>query len=318
MPPPAILKRLGYTSTFFYAGQTSWMQIGDFAKFNGFDNAVGGDSMGGHYSEAEWGVRDAELVDFLLKTDFPPYSFNMVLSVSNHPPYDIDLKAEGCPRELKNDDEVRMYHMWYADREIGRFVRAITEKYPDSLVIITGDHPSRNFPPDASYAEKSAVPVIFTGKAVADAGLANRECSSAQHLDIIPTLVELARARRLRIQGVDFPARRPHNARSQPAVRRDRRRHLRARLARMPAQTRRLRAQIPRARILFCGVRAAQKIRKALIRRRPLRYRRYVKGKKFEFAKCAAYESGGIVSKTVIENGGGNVSLLRVRKGSGA
>lgn len=212
--PAAILKRLGYTSTFFSAGTTSWMQIGDFAKFNGFDNAVGGDSMGGHYSEAEWGVCDAELVDFLLKTDFPPYSFNMFLSVSNHPPYDIDLKAEGCPRELKNDDEVRMYHMWYADREIGRFVRAITEKYPDSLVIITGDHPSRNFPPNASYAEKSAVPVIFTGKAIADAGLANREYKVAQHLDIIPTLVELLAPKGFEYKAWTFPL----GGRKTPAV----------------------------------------------------------------------------------------------------
>ncbi len=41
------------------------------------------------------------------------------------------------------------------------------------------------------------------------------------------------------------------------------------------------------------------------------------KAKKFEFAKCAAYESGGIVSKTVIENGGGNVSLFAFAKGQG-
>ena len=56
--------------------------------------------------------------------------------------------------------------------------------------------------------------MIFTGKAVADAGLANRECSSAQHLDIIPTLVEL-----LAPEGFEYRAwTSPLGGRTTPAV----------------------------------------------------------------------------------------------------
>lgn len=189
----AVLKRLGYSSTFFYAGQSTWMQLGEFAKFNGFDRIVGGESMGDLYGTVEWGIRDKDMFDCIIGRDIPEKSFNMILTVSNHPPFDVDLKAEGCPAKLDTENDVRLYHMWYADREIGRFARAILEKYPDSLVIVTGDHAARALPKgeNMTYAEAAAVPIIFAGGPVEEAGLGGRKADGAQHLDIIATMVEM-------------------------------------------------------------------------------------------------------------------------------
>ncbi len=187
------LERLGYSSTFFYAGQSSWLQLGDFARFNGFDNVEGGEEMGDLFGSVEWGIRDKDMFNFILSRDIPEKSFNMILTVSNHPPFDVDLRAEGCSADLKTKDDVKMYHMWYADKEIGRFAHEIFKKYPDSLIVVTGDHAARTFPDSIkmSTAEVSCVPIIFMGKALEDAGLAGKEVLEAQHLDIIPTLVEL-------------------------------------------------------------------------------------------------------------------------------
>lgn len=189
----AILKRLGYSSAFFYAGQSTWMQLGEFARFNGFDRVIGGESMGDLYGTVEWGIRDKDMFDYIIKSDIPEKSFSMILTVSNHPPFDVDLKAEGCPAKLETENEVRLYHMWYADREIGRFAREILKKYPDSAVIITGDHAARALPEGEkmTYAEASAVPIIFAGGPVEEAGLGGRKADGAQHLDIIPTMVEM-------------------------------------------------------------------------------------------------------------------------------
>lgn len=67
----AVLKRLGYSSTFFYAGQSTWMQLGEFAKFNGFDRIVGGESMGDLYGTVEWGIRDKDMFDCIIGRDIP-------------------------------------------------------------------------------------------------------------------------------------------------------------------------------------------------------------------------------------------------------
>ncbi len=189
----ATLKRLGYSSTFFYAGQSTWLQLGEFARFNGFDDVVGGEEMGDLFGSVEWGVRDKDMFNFILSRDIPEKSFNMILTVSNHPPYDVDLRAEGCTADLKSEHDVRMYHMWYADKEIGRFVREIFKKYPDALVVVTGDHAARSYPEGEkiSDAEFVCVPIIFMGKAIEELGLAKKEIKHVQHLDIIPTIIEL-------------------------------------------------------------------------------------------------------------------------------
>lgn len=188
-----ILRRLGYSSTFFYAGQSTWLGLGEFAKFNGFARVIGGESMGDLYGSVEWGLRDKDMFNYILKHDIAENTFNMILTASNHPPFDVDLRAEGCPTELKNENDVRLYHMWYADKEIGRFVKEVSKKYPDSIIIITGDHPARTTPPEEKMTstELACVPLIFTGAPIRDTGLANNELLQSQYLDALPTLTDM-------------------------------------------------------------------------------------------------------------------------------
>lgn len=187
-----ILKRLGYSSTFFYAGQSTWMQLSDYAKSCGFDKMVGGEQMGDIFGSVEWGVRDKDMYNHILKTHIPENSFNMILTVSNHPPYDVDLRAEGCEADLSDREIEKLYHLWYSDKELGRFVRQMQKKYPDALFVVTGDHVGRVFPADMKRDAKisSAVPIIFCGDILSSAGI-EREVLEAQHLDIIPTIVDI-------------------------------------------------------------------------------------------------------------------------------
>ena len=184
------MKKLGYSTTFFYAGQSTWLQLGEFATFNKFDRVIGGESMGNLYGSVEWGLRDKDMFNYIASTEIPENSFNMILTVSNHPPYDVDLVAEGCPTIPKTDLDNKIWHHWYADKSIADFIKKISKKYPDSLFIITGDHPSRMIPNEleSKAKENNTVPIIFYGKAVENL---KREITAMTHLDIMPTLLDM-------------------------------------------------------------------------------------------------------------------------------
>lgn len=199
----AMMKRLGYTTRFFYGGFLGWQRLDNFALNQGFDKVYGGGDMGVGIHTNEWGVDDKYLFDFVLQTvksDEP--SFNFILSTSNHPPYDLDLDALGYPLkntlpeplEATKKDTVKVLgHLWYADQQAGRFVRQAEQQLPDTLFAITGDHTARlqiNFPGD-SVEEQKAVPFILYGPRVLPKSGAMKS-TAGSHLDIPATLVELA------------------------------------------------------------------------------------------------------------------------------
>lgn len=199
----ANMKRLGYTTRFFYGGFLSWQRLDNFALNQGFDEIYGGGDMSAGVHTNEWGVDDHYLFDFVLHTvqkDKP--SFNFILSTSNHPPYDLDLDALGYhlkdelppPLKATKEDTVKVLgHLWYADQQAGRFVRKAEQQLPDALFAITGDHTARlhvNFPGD-SVEEQTAVPFILYGpKVLPQSGV--MKTTAGAHMDIPATLIELA------------------------------------------------------------------------------------------------------------------------------
>lgn len=122
----------------------------------------------------------------------------MVLTVTNHPPYTLDVVKEGFDKELVKQklsssvgkDEASLMelgHMWYADQAMGEFVARTEKLLPDTVYVITGDHSDRfNFATEQDNYTKSAVPCIFYGK-----GLTSQSIRARAHLQILPTLMEL-------------------------------------------------------------------------------------------------------------------------------
>jgi len=198
----ANMKRLGYTTRFFYGGFLSWQRLDSFAQHQGFDEVYGGGNMSAGVHTNEWGVDDKYLYDFILKTvnDDTP-SFNFILSTSNHPPYDLDLDALGFPvktlpaalRPTKAETLKVLGHLWYADQQAGRFVQRAEHQLHRPLFAITGDHTARlriNFPGD-NVVEQTAVPFILYGPGVLPESGVMKKTAGA-HMDIPATLIELA------------------------------------------------------------------------------------------------------------------------------
>jgi phosphoglycerol transferase MdoB-like AlkP superfamily enzyme len=200
---PAAFARLGYRTRFFYGGFLSWQRVGDFCRNQGFEEIYGGGDMGTWIRSNEWGVDDEYLFDFVLKTvDDRTPSFNLILTTSFHPPFDIDVRKKGfrldrIPESLKPDcvegvDLNMLGHFWYMDQCIANFAQAAAARLPAALVALTGDHAGRH--PVASRPslyEKYAVPFVLYGKEVL-AGIGVPPHAAGSHLDIGRTLLELA------------------------------------------------------------------------------------------------------------------------------
>ncbi len=140
----------------------------------------------------------------VLKTvDSTKKSLNVILTLSYHSPYEVDVFSKGFPYKTTNDlpENLRKIykeeklplktfgHLWYADKMLGNFVRQAEKKYENSLFAFTGDHWGRkNLDNSPDLYKTSAVPFILYGKSVEK----NRgiKTNAGSHIDITPTLLE--------------------------------------------------------------------------------------------------------------------------------
>ncbi len=198
----AAFKRLGYRTRLFYGGYLTWQRFGDFAKDQGVDEVYGAPSMNKGLVTHEWGVEDKYLFDFVEKTvtDDRP-SFNFILTTSDHPPFDVDVRAAGFPLKKIPADLASAYdgslnlnklgHFWYADKCLGSFARSMEKKLTRPLFAFTGDHFSRRFfDAKPTFYERSSVPFILYGKDVLKNIHAPKNAVGSQ-IDIGATLLEL-------------------------------------------------------------------------------------------------------------------------------
>ena len=194
-------KKLGYKTNFWYAGTSSWERIKDFSLAQGFDNFYG-ESDFAHKTGNVWGSDDRYLFDAILATLQPDVpSLNVILTVSNHAPYSVDLQQEGfdestviaaLPSAAQQDKDLikRLGHYWYTDRQIARFVRTIQAQAPDSLFVITGDHADRtNISKTPSLFERYTIPLVLYGPGITKQIIPDYVAGG--HINIMPTLIEL-------------------------------------------------------------------------------------------------------------------------------
>ncbi len=196
-------KRLGYRTRLFYGGYLSWQRFGDFARDQGVEEIYGAPHMSKGLATHEWGVDDEYLMDFIANTvDDSRPSFNLIMTTSYHPPYNVDVRAKGFPlKEIPQDlapvfgdtTSLRILgHLWYADKCLGDFVKKAEGKLSRPLFAFTGDHFGRKFiNAKPEFFERSGVPFILYGKEVLRGIKAPKNAAGA-HLDIGPTLIELA------------------------------------------------------------------------------------------------------------------------------
>jgi phosphoglycerol transferase MdoB-like AlkP superfamily enzyme len=205
MAPAATFKKLGYRTRFFYPGYQSWQRIGEFCREQGFDEVHSGVEIDPNLPPTEWGVPDEELFRYVLGTTNDEPTFNVIMTISYHAPFSIDIDAKGFPRQTLakelavrgfNEEQTQVLgHLWYADKALGDFVSAAENRFPRALFAITGDHWSRReFNKRPTLLVQRAVPFILYGPEVLRE-VPRPHSLVGSHLDVMPTLIELSAPR---------------------------------------------------------------------------------------------------------------------------
>lgn len=197
----AQFKALGYKTVFWHGGYPSSGRMEEFTRAQGFDEYYGCSDL--HLSQGNiWGAKDRDLFQAIgekMQTDTP--TFHLVMTVINHPPYNLDIEQEGfdaaqtragLPEALRGDKNLlnMLGHYWYMDDAVSKFVTATYGRIPESLFVITGDHANRlNLTSQPTIFERYTIPFVLFGNGVRKDILPTQAVGN--HLNIAPTLVEL-------------------------------------------------------------------------------------------------------------------------------
>lgn len=202
-----IFKDLGYDTNFYYFGSSAWRKIGTYTAAQGFNKSYGMENIH-NKQKSTWGIYDNEGFDFILESidkNHNKPTFNMILSASNHPPYDIDTKKyyNIDTEKIKNfldtnyPKEKRFPGITpeiltvteYSIKSVADFIKETYAKYPDSIFFVTGDHFDRSYPnPNRKIFTSTSIPLIIYGSGVSEYKL---KYSAGSHKDIVPTIVDM-------------------------------------------------------------------------------------------------------------------------------
>lgn len=210
---PLQLKKLGYTSTYWYGGNVTYGNFNQFAPACGFDRVMTATDFCGPRAPKTWvGVYDnvflEKAAELILQDDSTEPSFHFVYTTSYHGPFKINLSKYGydteqvmpdAPNDIKHDKELQknLGTFWLSDQAIGTFIDRMRQAYPDSLFIVTADHAVTMTPlqrtslmnRDCSIREQHCPVFMINHRDLDQSVLAGNTIGS--HMNIMPTIFEL-------------------------------------------------------------------------------------------------------------------------------
>ncbi len=135
--------RRGYSSAFFQGTSKETSGTGSLANSLGFHYSYGKrDVKKRVYEENYWGVHDVDLYNFVLNKLDTELKEPFVIGINGATTHDDKL-----PKSVKSmhfvDDErlnkqLNVYH--FADYALGKFIRQIEKKYPNTVFVLFADH----------------------------------------------------------------------------------------------------------------------------------------------------------------------------------
>lgn len=189
---PRVLNRRGYQTEFLTGGDLGFAGQGTWMRNLGFDHVEGSESPA--YEGIPRGFiespADGYLFDRVLErveASTAPY-FAFVTTSTTHPPYQSPTSGLESPQECFE----------YTDREVGRFVRALTESgyFENGLLLITSDHramaPIMQVELETRSVSRAAhwIPLVCVGLGTQP----ERVDASYQQTDVFQTLCNLVSA----------------------------------------------------------------------------------------------------------------------------
>ena len=205
-------KNAGYSTHFVYGGNPGWRNINTFAHRQGFDSVEGEsdikETLQENLEAHDWGVYDHDLfryVSLQLEKATTP-QFYMILTTSNHPPYQLPSGYQPPPMKIPESilkDVIgtpemalqRFQVFRYAAESFAQFVNGIKKSILGDKTILaaTGDHSFWLVQfPDSQIMKKFAVPFYLYLPKDAPHPVSKKQFNEfyGSHADILPTIYE--------------------------------------------------------------------------------------------------------------------------------
>ncbi|MBL7812139.1 MAG: LTA synthase family protein [Bacteroidetes bacterium] len=168
---PGCLKQYGYRNIFQIPHTRSFDNMNAFLWKHHFDSLTDVAVMPARYKGGSaWGTCDHKMFQYTLDnldtlTSRKKPVFSVLLTISNHPPYDLPAGSPEFLQKLPPDKAAIAYADWSL-RDF--FTRASTKKwFSNTVFVLVGDHGkapvAQDFPLPLSYHH---VPCIFYGKGI--------------------------------------------------------------------------------------------------------------------------------------------------------
>ena len=210
---PVQLRQLGYRTVFWYGGGMNWGSLQHYIPANGFDVYMDATEFCPKGSPRTWlGVYDHIFLEnaarIIKDTEDDRPVVHFLCTTSNHGPYKMPLEKMGyspekimpeAPEAVKKDAAWQRHLgvYWYADRALAAFAKDMQETYPDSLIVMTGDHSMGVIPFEDGIVERKGPTVreqvctsfaMYQRELTADMLAGN---TIGSHGNILATLIEL-------------------------------------------------------------------------------------------------------------------------------
>jgi len=188
----AVMRSLGYRTSFLYGGYGYFDNMNGFFGSNGFETQDRNDIQSVRF-ENIWGVSDEDLFDHSIgyldavHAAGKPF-FSIIMTTSNHKPFTFrpGLEQYGIPAEGGG----RPAGVRYADYALGKFLADARGHawFDDTIFVVAADHGARVYGAEQIPLKTYEIPLmIYSPKHIAP----RRVDDFMTHIDLAPTLLDL-------------------------------------------------------------------------------------------------------------------------------
>ena len=191
---PSLLKKIGYSTSFFHGGTNGTMSFDIFASNAGYDHYYGRTEYNNDKNfDGTWGIWDEPYLHYFadeLGKQKQPF-FSSIFTLSSHEPF-------GLPKDFKNDEIRKLKSIQrgvrYTDHALSEFFKMASTKawFKNTLFVFTADHNFLVCQDSLNYYNNGvglyAIPIAFYKPN--DVHLKGINKQAFQQINILPTVMD--------------------------------------------------------------------------------------------------------------------------------
>ena len=189
---PKILKKQGYTTSFFHGAFNGSQNFDQYCKVAGFDRYFGKNEYTGPEAfDGSWGIFDEEFMQFFNRklTSFKQPFFSTLFTISSHNPYKVPDRYKG---KFKKGNRKIQESIGYTDYALQQFFKAAKKEpwYNNTLFVIVADHTSSEptAPKYQTNVGKFRIPILFFDPS--NPSFKGVQEKNFQQIDVLPSILE--------------------------------------------------------------------------------------------------------------------------------